>query len=749
MAEKVIFAPTPGVASAPVKQSVYLRELWSGAWVYEKDIWCEEIALSVMPSMPTATLRWMYGDIQQPGTHLLSRFLRKNIRRFFVKVEYETEDTGEKITFVGTIEQGNDRRGGARVSRDLIDLETTSAVETGDQYFTAYGMEFLLATQQILDAVVIDGGSKVRTDTAPTFNRNGIGNKQKGALAFANDPDNAEPWTSLNIVSYLLLEQSPKKADGSIEIPFFPVSLDIPNWDQPELQQHGATVYELLSQLVTQRRGYAGYFEVALDGTVELKTDTFTESPISVPLPSATPVRANKQPIELIYDQDPQTSGTLKESTVELYDQVIYRGDRRRSVGSFSLHKDGTLEPGWEYARELEYIDGAGGLGAGVKDRRRLDEAARSEHKLREVFTYFRIPSDWDRKVGDGEGGTLNPLFPKTDAFGLIVAEPAFVYYPDLRVEQTMPLIDGVDYSDDKIANATFVLPATERNEAAPMAWMKVPSKEEWRLVSGIARNADLELTDTADEFNNWSAAIRIPRDGKGIYLDVHGAPQHVLDGKGFTYLDTDERLGKWSYRDTGGGMIVTMSIPDDRYCEGRYPETFESDASYIKKKLLLAAGFRQDYVAPGTVVGVTVEGELQRSTGGFIPRRSADDDTKKLEAAAKIAAVYYATPHRVLSLSSYRLRGKSKIRLGSLVVKIGDPTLAVPQVVQSPITEIHITSPMGTPEQSESARMDIMTWAGEIDPLLIAPIEPTDEHSRPTASGLAVGAISSEGAAR
>jgi hypothetical protein len=44
----------------------------------------------------------------------------------------------------------------------------------------------------------------------------------------------------------------------------------------------------------------------------------------------------------------------------------------------------------------------------------------------------------------------------------------------------------------------------------------------------------------------------------------------------------------------------------------------------------------------------------------------------------------------------------------------------------------------MGDLNSSEAPRMDVMTWAGELDPLLVAPLEPTDDHSRPAAVGLA-----------
>lgn len=743
------FDDTPGIPNVKRTQRVYFRELWNTSWTEELHLWCDEVTWSVLPTMPTASLIYHYGDILQPGETSFGRFLRQELTRLFIKIEYESEVEGEPLEWIGIIEANNDQLGGSRITYKPTSPTDFEPVATGDQYFTAYGMEWLLATHQITSAVVDGASGDLTTDTPPAFNHNGIANKKPGALAFSNNPDDAEHWSSLNIVAYLLKHQTPKDASGTRIIEFLPFAADIPNWDKPELRQQGATTYELITQLVNQRRGVGGYFLNVAD-TIELRTDTFTATEISIPLPEADPLKANGRQLHLIFDNDSQTSATLKTSAVELYDQVIYRGERRRSVGSFSVHGDGTIAPGWEYPLEQKYQDGGSGASgyaaAGTKEKRRIDEAARGDSTLSNVFNYFRIPKTWERKVGDGEGGSKSPMFPVTDEFGLIASEPAFVFYPEMRIEQTTPLIEGVDYSGDKIANATFVLPSTERSEAPPAAWAKVPGKQpaEWRLVSDIGLNADLEITDTKNEFYRWSASIRIPADGKGLHLDVHGAPKHVLDAKGFTYADSDEKLGEWSYRDTSAGIIFTLSIPDDRYCEGRWPETVESSKSYVKRKLLQADGFRKDYVAPNTVVGVNAAGQLQRSDGGYIPRQSDSDDQHKLTAAAKIAAIYYTSEHRILSLSTYRLQPFSKLRLAALITQIGDPAYGETLPVNSPVTEIRISSPLGTPESSEAARMDVMTWAGEIDPLLLAPIEPSDEHSRPTAAGLASGAFSS-----
>ena len=736
MAEIIRFTPTPGIAGSKFSQRVYVRELWGLPWERELHLWSEECTWSVFPSMPVASLVWLYGDIMQPGSITFARFLRKEILRVFVKIEYDTVDPDEPLVWIGTIEAGNDRMGGARKAPSPTDPATLEAVATGDQYFTAYGMEWLLATFQILTADVSDAGIVVPTETPPDFNRGGVGNKHPGELAFSNDPELSDTWSSRDIVKYLLKTQTPKSPPGTVFVPFDLDSVDIPDWDSPVIRQQGATTYELLGQLVNQRRGLSARIELTLADALALRTDTFAKEDIDIPLPGASPLPKNRKQLHIIHDSDNETATTIKASSVELYEQVIVRSERRRSVGSFSLHKDSTLERGgaWTDATEATYQAGGsqapGYSTAGTKEKERLDAMARSVVTLRDVYNYLRIPQTWNRKVGDGEGGPKNPMFPVKDpATGTILPTPSMVFYPDLRVEQSMPLLEGVDYAGNAIANATYVVPEDERKEAAPMAWMKRHGTTTWRTITNIADSADLEITDPS-EYDRWSATVRIPADGKGVHLDITGAPKHVLEGLGFTYLDADKRVGKFSYKSPEGGLIVTLSIQDDRYCEGRWPASVVSDESYHKKKLIYADGFRKDYVAPGTVVRTDAFGSLHRSTGGFIPKEADDDDEHKLTAAAKVAAIYYSSVHHVVSLTTYRIQPVTAIRLGALIVKVGDPDLSAPIETNSPVTEISISSPMGTPDSSEAFRMDVSTWAGELDPLLIAPFEPTSEGS-------------------
>jgi hypothetical protein len=144
-------------------------------------------------------------------------------------------------------------------------------------------------------------------------------------------------------------------------------------------------------------------------------------------------------------------------------------------------------------------------------------------------------------------------------------------------------------------------------------------------------------------------------------------------------------------------------------------------------RKIVVDAGdgYRKDYVAPGTVVGVDADGGLLRSYGGFIPKPSADDDEHRLIALAKVAAAWYCIPHYILRLETKRLT--TAIGLGNLVRYVGDPAVvgSTAREISSAITQIGIT----IPRDGSDPVMDVQTWAGELDPMQVKPAMPVEKR--------------------
>lgn len=706
---KVTFTATPTIHDKTAHR-VYVRERWGDQWQLANDLWCIEVAWSVAPTMPTASLLWHYGSIKRPTANTFTAISKSLYRRVFVKIEVDSEREGAPRVWVGVIELDSDQQGGTAI-------DGGSPVAVGQQIITAYGMEKLLADNVILTATC-EGVAQNMTDTPPNFNARGKPNKANGQFLFGLDNETAEFWTTRSICLYLTQYQSPRNVAGAREIQFLLDGTGLPDWDKPEVQQAWLTTYTLLDQLINRRRLLIWWCE--LEGSnIRVKTDTIAEN--DIPLQQNT-VPANSRPIWLVCDNDPATQITINRGDVQAVDRVVVRGERRRSVGSFS-YLDGTMQAGWSQADEAAYTAGASGSAGfaalGKREQRRRNEEARTNPKLANVYCYFSIPKTWNRKVKDGEGGTEKPLFPVPGKPN----ESAFVYYPGLTVEQDLPLVDGVDYADDAIANGSFTLPPEPHIETRPAAYMRVPGTQRWVNLSEVGRNADLEIVHRSRDFQRFAAAVRVPPDGRGIFLDVHGAPKHALDGANFGYLPTDETLGKQSYKGTNEtGLIFTFSVLDDRYCEGIFPATVtDKPPGYVTTKLIWAQGFRKDYVAPGTVVRLDVDGTLKRSTGGFIPKEGPDDDEHKLEDAARIAGEWYTKEHFKLFVNTTRQPDPEKLALGMLVVESGETAHNLKHV-NSPITDIQIYIGQGRPGDNPPPRLTISTFAGELDALQFIP---------------------------
>lgn len=727
MATEITYGPG-GILDAGVHR-VYTRVHWADPWVEVSYLHCEEAVWSAAPSMPTATLKWIYGEVAREDQTAFAEAGKKGYNRRFVKIEIDTEGGGLTWEWYGMIELENDIMGGAQVA-------APDSIASGVQIFTAFGLAKLLAELEVRTAYVAKGTETEVTEIPPVFNRGGRPNRStakiSGAYVFSGDPDDAEFWSSRDICEYLLRYQTPTDKDGTRELVFgvedtATHATVVPDWDRPVLPQEGMTVYSLLDQLANRRRLLL--WQLIVDGSdeVKLRTDTMVASAVSLSLPGASPIPANDAQRHLIFDEDQLTSGCVRTSDVDFVHQVIVRGARRRSVGSFSI-TDGSCEEGWTSDEEDEYSLGAtqepGFNDLEPKDKERRHTEVRSKPELEHVFSLFRIPKSWDRFVRNGEGGAANALFPVAGS-----TDPFPVYYPDMFVEQSLPLLEQVDYRDSNIPSGSITEPAEgERTERAPLVVLKIPgtsSPVRWIAADQIGVSSDKEIT-APEEFRRFSVAVRVPRESKGIRLDVHGAPRHVLDGLGFDDLPEDVRLGEWSFG-LDGGMIITLSLPDDRYCEGVSPSAIAGDDRGVVRRKIISAGdgYRKDYVAPGTVVAVDSSGALLRSDGGFIPHEHDNDDESKLTAAAQIAASWYTVQHFVLCLKTKRIKEPADLDVGDLVTTIGDATApgeGHSRTLNSPVTEVKISIPLGMPDAPSEPEMTVTTWAGELDPLLLEP---------------------------
>ena len=706
-------------------QRVYFRTNWADDWTLVDYVHCSEVVWSTSPTMPTASLIWDYGSIKRDDKFSLETVAKfAQAQRAFVKIEFDTEG-GTVREWCGTYEIDEDTHEGA-FERDGNDIAS------GRSVLTCYGFDKMLSDFVVDTTVYKDqNDGEIKTaGYAHAFNSRGKPNRTaqregpNDVYIFEPCEENAEFWSSRDIAEYLLAYHTPKDNLDNVVIPFVPVNNVLPDWDKPEIRPHGRTTYELLNKVADARRLFIWYLSCNTDDEIEWFCDTMVAAEVEIDLPGAENIPANTQLTDIYASHDTLTSVGVNESSLEVYDQIVMRGRRRRSVGTFSVF-DATLEAGWTPAEQNTYEQGATGTAAhtaavaagDVKLQQKLHAEARNRPELKKVFSYFEVPKTWTGKVKDGEGGAENDFFDS----------PKF--YGEQFIEPSLPLIEGVDYSGQLIQNLNADESAIgERVNLAPLVVILRPVDGRWVSAELVGQDTNLETTDDSEN-NRFSLAVEVPNNSHGFYLKVGGQPQHVLAGTSFTALGVDENLG--AHTATSSGMLATLAIEADAFAEGVWPDPLAGGFDVVKRKIIDAGdGYRRDDVAPGTVVGVDSNGALIRSDGGVLPAVSPSDE-RRLAALAKLAFSWYGIPHAKLSLQTARLQPDSALPLACVIVTYGDPAKAGEhnQVVNAPVTQVRITAPFGRPEDMPLPTMSIQTWAGELDALQLDP--PNDEENQ------------------
>lgn len=717
MADKITFGATIQDA---VTQRVYRKSRWADAWTLDTDLYCDEAVWTVAPSMPTATLHSFYGELAMEGDIAFSRVPKKDITRDYVKIEFGSGATLRR--WIGIIEIEEDRMGGA------IQVNESTMNATGDQTWTAYGLEHLLAKHVVRNSMLL-GGTWV--DRGITFNADGLPNETSlhGEIAFADDATNVVAWSSLDIIKYLLANQTPID-DVGLDVITFELApgadLIIPSWDSPVLFQHHLTTYELLSSLLSRHRLMSWYLRVddALDH-VQLVPFTFNAEPVDFGF-VGPPLSANTRTKHLVFDADASAGAVLKTSSVDRYDQFIVRGRRRRSCFTIGW-ADTTIEGGWSTAAKVAYDRGASlstdyPAASELTARRKMNVEARSVEAVRDVYRRFAIPWDWDGKAGDGTGAAVKlPVFPIMDDVGVIADEPADYYPLELAIAPTLSLLEGVNYAGAAIALGTVDESDSPSGEERPpmVAWNVATSgTPQWQQIDQIGRKGEFETEDPGTN-ETWSADVSVVPGDRAVELVIHGQPQHIIASDEFLALPCDDTPDTYSFHDA----IFTVCVEEDRFADGRYPKDSALDAmaERIVRKLVDAGdGFRLDYVVPNTAVDIDKDGKLVVSDGGFV-----HDDTAALTAIARIAFEWYGRDRQVLYFETEYVVGSSSIEIGDLITEIGDDS--VPgggnnTTINSVVTEIRVATPRNDgPSEPFPPQMSVTTGWGELDPLRLA----------------------------
>jgi hypothetical protein len=713
------------------QQYVYLKQKWQDSWVLYYDTHCLDATWCLSPSMPTATLTRDYGAVKGFGTTSYTNTSRLDVLGWYVKVVMETDTVaGTTATWYGVISHDEDEhKGFVKVG------ETTLA--TGTQTLHCYGLEKLLDTEYLSESWVDTGAEAPIVVQLPiTFNRNGRPNKNDRLIAPAIAPvfegqaidpagtlrPEARWWSSYDIVAYLLAWATPKDSfrTRNARVPFEMVELWALSFtDKPELDQEGHTVLSLLNRLIDRRRlrsFYLGVDTTRTPNVVQLHLVPWNNATVDTGIPDADVLLPNTNTLNVVYDYSQNTASSIRTTRVQRYDRIVVRGARRTSTATWVVDT-GYLTPEWSTAEETAYEAAASGVtgyaGWDSLKKMQCNAEVRAAEELSAVYSWFKLPDTWAGQNLEVASTSTHIVFP-ADADATHIEKQCI---HEVVWEPYIPLYEHVDYSGTKIADEATAPPRV-RSYRQPKAFFKIPTDARWVAGDKIATLAEASGSPVVDGRNfRWSAAVYVQPDTRTLEVRVSGEPQHVIAATDFTKLTADRDVGDWDYRSKK--MAITATLRDNRYAEGKYPTDGFGDTSFTDTQygyvVYAGDGYRLDYVVPTTVIDVETDGTLITSTGGYVR-----DDTDLLNALARVAYEWWNQERVILTLSTTQLT--SSVQPGYFIETVGTAGTAHRQTVNTVVSEVRITWPLLDVGQVDVPVMQIVTGAGELDPMTLAP---------------------------
>jgi len=722
-------------------QRVYLRQKWQDSWELYPDLHCLEATWCLSPSMPTATLQWDYGFTTGLSSLYYARAAKLDVNGWYAKVMMQTDVIADTWnTWYGVVNQIEDEHQGI-VTVGGIPLAT------GRQTLHCYGLEKLLDTEYLSESWVDNGDEQAICVQLPIeFNARGKPNmNDREAQPYAghvfegqvltpggtNRPT-AAWWSTVDICDYLAKWAVPRESfrTRNKRIPFAMVghAFYLSPADQPTLEQEGQTVLSLLNRLIDRRRLRSFYMtvdETKTPNEVQIVVVPWNKDVINFGIAGTYNYLGNANLLRLKYDKNENTSTVLRKTKVNRYDRVVVRGARRTSTATFHVAA-AYLAAAWTTAEETAYEAGASGVtGYATWDdlqQQQRNAEVRSADELSAVYSWFKLPDTWNLQIEAATGSSVNPVF--VDSAGNSV--PQCIH--EVVWEPQLPFYEHVDYSGDAIENGADEPPILVYRQ--PLVWFKIPDTTRYIAGDAVGTLAEGSADQTDDGGNSrWSARVQTQTDTRTLEVHADGEKQHVIAGANFTALTEDRDLGDFTY--SSKGMLITATLRDNRYAEGKYPADGSRDGTLIDQQFgyVIYAGdsYRQDYVVPGTVVDVDSAGALVVSNGGYVR-----DDTDMLAVFARIAYEWWSQERTILSFSTTQLT--SLIQVGYLIETIGDSTIVanIPgvgevvnehyEVVNTVVSELRITWPRLDGNQLAAPRMEFTTGAGELDPMTLAP---------------------------
>lgn len=621
---------------------------------------------------------------------------------------------------------------------------TTSITPQGDQVITAFGLLRELETTIIRESTVetYEGGTQVIGRGIP-FNefRGGRfaerGNRTTGPMGgydgyvFSNQPVKKSIWTGSDALRYLIKFHQPKDESGNVTANWeLHGGLEFLDWFDITVATDGRSVKDVIDDLIDRRR-LVGYWVDAAElgghgtGTLVVKLHVFAFTDEQIDMPDGKKIEANQNQVTLDFEESFDIDrATLSKNRCHTVDKVRVRGDFITSTFTTFLSST-MLQTGWSSGDETTYKNGASGVAGydalSTEDKQELNQLARDQETLEEVYAKFTMRDSWN----------------------LIVPEKFDASAQNYQITTTIAALDGVTSTDIRTAfregehpkrpvwtkGKQFlralpirVKPTDDLSEFRdPFCIFKIDSAPEdsadhrWQFSDKL--NSTASAAGALESNRQFSARLQMQDKALGVNVQVGAAGGQQLIAKGHwsgaaltaDRYDPDKPDGNGVDYDK---MTVTVSMEwDDRieFVKGAGPV-----GNPVREMYIDIPDARLDFIIPGTVTGLDESGKLVRNVNGEIIR----DDRKRLEQICNAAFAWYSKQRQALklqwkSLAALFTDDDQRVEIGWLITSVGGQYSL--EDVNSPITGWTYDFESGTTSiETAFALLDVTNQARE-----------------------------------
>lgn len=684
----------------------YTKPTWAESWIEQPLLRCQVVSDQAAPAHARAQLTYRYGVANlpkigsRPADVGKATIPRASLLGNYVKVVIALdEDATETIDWYGVMtDTADDRKG---------DLDGT--IPSGSESYTAYGLTLLLEKSfPVTRSLVKDTIDTRFVDIAIPFNGGYDGRQSRDRVASANyhptakcftDSTAGTPvlWSAANAVEYLLEHFPPRDVSSAKLVPFVASNAAVLTYKLPATEYDGQNVWQILNRLIPRKRGLG--FHATIDKKTTPNTvaiNVFSHLAADIVLSDGT-LSKNTNTTELNFTTSVNVlSATVTSSAIQTYDQFIVRGNNIGSV--FTLAPDFNFEQGWTLSHQAAYNVAASAT-AGHDDLGDEEQASanadfRARDEYHDVFSHWVIPKDWDGNAIKLSDESTEPAVWWVDETGEPQIDSVGPFWRSaFRFEDFVPLRAQVDYKtipelDDIDGTTEFLKPIVAFNvpvefDDSSSGFESSSTYVRWCMAERLDAAAD---TEDPNRGHTYTVQTRLQPDSPGIALEVVGGQQHFIAADKFqANSDLDEiPEGQSLY---ANDFAATIYLPLQQRLFARRPEAPVS-GDVARTLVIDIADAYLDRLIPGTVVGISDEGQLIETAGGWLR-----DDRSRLLDIAKIAETWYATNRKTIDLSFRAI--DNTFGVGQLVTSI--VSAAGTEAINTVVTSISIDLVRGT----------------------------------------------------